>query len=455
MSLNAIDAGVVTANATAKFAKNKAPQPVKNALTGIKHFGESGVNMVKDSRLGRWAGDKTDELISKVRSGKSLEFNKKISKLGLGAGAIKSISDLKNIDKITQMMIILISFLFFIIFFWCYNKLQLNKSNCTNLSNLYKHGFPLISSINSTNPIYQYKLRDYNIKTAYNCCSGGNFKNDFVNLCALKNCIKQGARCLDFEIYSVNNLPVVAVSSKIDFNVKESYNSVSFSDAMTIISTYAFSGNTCPNPNDPLILHFRIMSNNTSIYEHMATILYNTLENRLLGKQFSYENDGVNLGGYQLNLLMGKVIIMVDKKNPLYSSTTLYEYVNIASNAPFVRLMRYRDVIYCQDVAELKYFNQQQMTICLPDISATKDNYSADLVMAYGCQMVGMCFQNFDPYMQLYTQRFDDVGSAFILRDVKYRYSPIYVKAPPAQNPQLSYATKSIQFIRGLPPGTL
>ena len=32
----------------------------------------------------------------------------------------------------------------------------------------------------------------------------GSYKNDYVNLCALKSCIKQGARCLDFEIYSVN-----------------------------------------------------------------------------------------------------------------------------------------------------------------------------------------------------------------------------------------------------------
>jgi len=455
MSLNAIDAGVVTTNSTAKFAKDKAPKLVKNTLTGVKHFGESGVKLVTDSRLGRWAGNKTGALIDKVRTGQVLEFNKKISKLGIGAGAIKSMSDLKNIDKITQLMILLIALLFFIIFFWCYNKLQLNQNNCKSLTNLYKNDFPLLSSINKTNPIYQYKLRDYTIKTAYNCCSAGNFKNDFVNLCALKNCIKQGARCLDFEIYSVHGVPVVAVSSKTDFNVKESYNSVSFSDAMTIISTYAFSGNTCPNPNDPLLLHFRIMSNNSAIYEQMATILYNTLESRLLGKQFSYENDGVNLGGYQLNLLMGKVIIMVDKKNPLYTSTTLYEYVNLASNAPWVRSMRYRDVIYCQDVEELKYYNKQQMTICLPDISATKSNYSADLVMAYGCQMIGMCFQNFDPYMQLYTQRFDDVGSAFILRDVKYRYSPIYIKAPPAQDPKLSYATKSIQFVKGLPANFL
>ena len=38
------------------------------------------------------------------------------------------------------------------------------------------------------------------IKTAYNCCSGGNYKNDYVDLCVLKNILKQGVRGLDFEI---------------------------------------------------------------------------------------------------------------------------------------------------------------------------------------------------------------------------------------------------------------
>jgi len=395
-----------------------------------------------------WIRNQSDKLAAIQRSGPALAFN---AKLKAGIGSIKSLGDLASVDKITQIMIIIIGFLFFIIFFWCYNKLSLNKNNCTNITKLYTE-FPLISSINTTNPNFKYKLRDYYIKTAYNCCSAGTFKNDFVNLCALKNCIKQGARCLDFEIYSVNSLPVIAVSSKIDFNVKESYNSVSFSDAMTIISTYAFAGSTCPNPNDPLILNFRIMSNNPVIYEQMSTILYNTLEDRLLGKQFSFENGGTNIGDYELTRLIGKVIIMVDKKNPLYTSTPLYEYVNIASNggAPFVRNMRYSDVIYCPDVKELQYYNQQQMTIVLPDISAKNHNFSTDLVMAYGCQMVGLSFQNFDKYMQLYSERFDDVGSAFKLKDEKYRYIPIYIRAPPPQDPALSYATKDVVWLPGL-----
>ena len=57
-------------------------------------------------------------------------------------------------------------------------------------------------------------LLNYNIKTAYNCCAVNTFKNSWVSGCALKHCISAGARCLDFEIYSMNNNPVIGFSSK-------------------------------------------------------------------------------------------------------------------------------------------------------------------------------------------------------------------------------------------------
>jgi hypothetical protein len=418
----------------------------------VTEMSEKGIRSITDSKAGVWASDQTNKLIEKVRSGAALSFNKKLPS---SSGAMKALGDFGNADAITQLMIIIIVFLFFIIFLWSYNKLSLNKKNCNNINKLYDD-FPLISSINASNPIYQYKLRDYYIKSAYNCCSAGKFKNDFVNLCALKSCIKQGARCLDFEIYSVNNLPVISVSSKSNYTSKEAYNNVLFSDAMTVISTYAFSGNTCPNPNDPLILHFRIMSNNSIIHDQMATILYNTLEDRLLGKKFSYESDGLNLGSYgPLTKLMGKVIIMIDKSNPLFASSKLYEYVNITSNSVFVRNLRYTEVKFCPDADELLTYNKQNMTIVLPDLSASNKNFSPAVAMTYGCQMLAMSFQNFDPNMDYYTQLFDDYGSAFILRDKIYRYIPLFIKLPPAQNPNYSYADRTVPLLDGIKPLTL
>ena len=395
--------------------------------------------------------DKTSDLAQKVRTRAAVSFNA----LPGAGGAMKTVGDLVNTDKISQLMTIIIGFLFFILFWWFFNKMDLNEKNCTKLDKLYDK-FPLITSIKPDNPTYKdNRLRDYYIKTAYNCCSGGNYKNDYVNLCALKSCIKQGARCLDFEIYSVDNLPVIAVSSVDDFTVKESYNSVPFAKAMEIISIYAFSGGNCPNPEDPLILNFRIKSNIKSIHDAMAKALYNTLDGRLLGKQFSYENSGKNIGSYLIRKLMGKVIIVIDKSNPLFTSSLLNEYVNIASNSAFIRLLRYRDVEFTHDKDELILYNKQNMSIVLPDLSSKNKNFSAALVQTYGCQMIGMSFQNFDENMQYYTQFFDDAGTAFVLRDEMYRYKPTFLTPPKQQDKCNTYQFKTTNPLGANGPASL
>ena len=47
--------------------------------------------------------------------------------------------------------------------------------------------------------------------------------------------IRQGVRCLDFEIYSINERPVIAVSSINDYNFKQSYNYLDLYDAAKVI----------------------------------------------------------------------------------------------------------------------------------------------------------------------------------------------------------------------------
>ena len=433
-----IESAINLTNKGATLIKNYTPNFAKKGLTGMKHFGEWGAGLVVNSRLGRFAADKAEEYAAKQRTGAALQFNagKVVAKLA----GVKTIGDLASSEKVTQIMVIIIAVIFFMVFLWCYNKLSLNKQNCKDIEKVFSK-FPPISNIDPSNSIYKNRLRDYYIKTAYNCCSSGNFKNDFVNVCALKNCIKQGVRCLDFEIYSVENSPVIAMSTLDDFSVKESYNFIPFAVAMNVIATYAFSGDNCPNPNDPLILHFRIKSSSQGIQNAMANALYNTLEDRLLGPDFSYENNGLNIGAFPIINLMGKVVIIVDKTNPLFTKTKFNEYVNLASNSAFMRGLRYKDVEYTPDKDELIFFNQQNMSICLPDLSARNKNYSSALAMAYGCQMIALCFQNFDDNLKFYMQFFDEAGSAFVLRPERLRYIPTFIPIPPAANPAVSYGS--------------
>ena len=331
---------------------------------------------------------------------------------------------------------------------WAANKLRLNASNCAALDVVYDESPPL-SSLNPDGAQGGYLLRDYYIKTAYNCCASGSFKNDFVNVCALKKCISQGARCLDFEIYDVGGVPVVGVSTVDSNNVKECYNSVPFEEAMQTVANEGFSSASTACAQDPLILHFRIMTAHKEILDQIAETLYRTLESRMLGNKYSYENYGHNLGAVCIDKLRGKVIIVVDKSNPLLANTSLDEYTNMCSNAMQMRALRYSQVKYSHDVHELTEFNKQHMTIVLPDLGATPDNPSSPLAMAYGCQLVGMCFQNFDSNMEYNALFFDSAGSAFSLKPEHLRFVPLTIPVPPKPPSSYSYATRETTTVSG------
>ena len=326
---------------------------------------------------------------------------------------------------------------------WSYSAYNKGNNDCKTMNKVYQD-FPLIQNVNFELDNFSHNLRDYYIKTAYNCCSPGDYKNAYVEICALKDCIKQGARCLDFQIYSLNDSPVIAASSVEAYNTKETYNSIPFATALNTINDYAFSGSTCPNPADPLILHFRIMSKNTSILDEMGEDIYNTLESRILGKQYSWEYNGKNLGTVPLKSLQGKVVIIVDNNNTSAVGSKLDEYVNIASGSVFMQALRYHDVKYTPDMTELIEFNKKQMTICLPDLNTSPVSPSASLAMKYGCQFVAMCFQNFDSKMEYYDLLFDKEGSAFILKPAELRYIPVEIDIPAPQKPEYSYKPRTV-----------
>ena len=214
------------------------------------------------------------------------------------------------------------------------------------------------------------------------------------------------------------------------------YNSLDFKKIMDKIGSQAFDDMYVPNSNDPLILHFRIMSKNKSICKKMADILYDSLEKKgkLLGKSYSYENGKTNLGATHLKDLVGKIIIAVDHSNPIYSGTPLEEYINITSNSVYMRALRENDVIYTHDMEELINFNKTGMTIVFPNLSASNSNIQAQTCMTvYGCQMPAMSFQNYDQNMQWYNDYFVNTGGghAFVLKPDNLRYIPVTVPKPP------------------------
>ena len=342
--------------------------------------------------------------------------------------------------KIKFICILIILTLIAIIVLYVYSKINLLKKNCKVIKEIYTSA-PSLSSISRESP---YLLRDFYIKTAFNACATGQFKDDYVGICALKTCIQQGVRCLDFEIYSMNDKPVVAVSSIKNYSVKQSFNSLPTADVFEVINNLAFSASECPNSRDPLILHLRILSENVPIFDILANQIATHLNDRILGVDYSYENGGHNLGAVPIKHFLGKIIIIVDASNPLFRKTKLDEYVNMTSGSPFMRLLHFKDVKYTQDLT-LKDFNKQNMSVVLPDWKVGDNNPNFNIARQYGCQLVGMSYQNFDNNLEHYNAFFDGEKTAFVLKPKKFRYIPITITIPDLPPPSYSYKDRTIK----------
>jgi hypothetical protein len=329
-----------------------------------------------------------------------------------------------------------------VVFMGIYVGRQFSKRGCSSVD------IAQITGISKRDERFNYKFRDFYIKSSYNSCSSGQFKNDWVDLCALTNVIKQGYRVLDFEVYYVNDKAVVATSNSTKFTEKGTYNSIPIGDVIKVISTQAVSSSmttdSCPNAFDPLVLHFRIKSTHLEVYNQIADALVQYLDSRLLPNKYSYANNGHNLGMVDLKDMLGKVIIMVDKiNNNNIQGTKLEELVNILGGGAFLRSFPYNDVVHTPDMDELVNFNKKNMTITYPNLSYNDSNYNSSIVMQYGVQMGCMCAQNNDVFLQAYTTLFNQAGTAFLLKPENLRYVPVTVDVPPPINPDLSYGYKT------------
>lgn len=340
--------------------------------------------------------------------------------------------------------------LFLALFYYFYNTGSLfNKSlknrECGAFTYIYGTLNGKIRSIAGEQEEFQHTLKDYYIKSAYNCCSGGAYKNDYVDTCILKNLLLQGVRCLDFEIYSLNDMPVVATSTSDNYCVKETFNSVDFKNVMEILKTHAFSTPTAPNYRDPIIIHLRIKSGNQIMYDNFAKML-EEYDNLMLGKEYSYENNGKNIGNTQLAPLMGKIMLVVDKTNNTYlESQAFTEYVNLTSNSIFMRAMHFSDIKNTPDINELIEYNKHNMTIGMPNKGANPENPSSTIMREMGIQMPAMRFQQVDVNEEENEVFFDNTGYAFVLKPERLRYVPVTIPAPPKQDPKMSYATRTVE----------
>jgi hypothetical protein len=383
-----------------------------------------------------------------------------------GAAAISGVKDaasnlqlqlksyISQTDNTTLVHIIGTTLVIFIagcIAYYVYYKMTLLPKSCRRLNG--KTPAALNSSwitTASSDPSSQYLLRDYYIKTAYNCCSTGNFSNDYVNVCALQHAIRMGCRCLDFEVYGKNGQPIISTSLSDDKCIKETYNSVSFDEAMGAVASSAFSpsSNVCPNPNDPLLLLFRIKTNDVNVLNSMADTIKSKLNDRLI-PDYNHEFGGANICAEPVNKFAGKVVIILENIPLLYQpgAERMYEITNLTSKT-FLRILTVFDVLNGPDITELTSFNKQYMTIVLPVPSMSAENYDPMAPSLAGCQCMAQSFQlTRDGNLAVYNDWFESgpMKSAFMLKSKGLMFVPQTIDTPKPQDTKLSFASRPLQ----------
>ena len=85
------------------------------------------------------------------------------------------------------------------------------------------------------------------------------------------------------------------------------------------------------------------------------------------------------------------------------------------------------------------------MSIVLPDVSPYNNNFNFNLTRQYGCQFVGMSFQNYDAQLEHYNEFFDSNKTAFVLRPKRLRFIPIKVNVPCGSPQNYSYEARDIK----------
>ena len=323
---------------------------------------------------------------------------------------------------ISALALVLTSYVLLLVF----NKILTKGTTC-------KYEYNELSKYSNLNAVENNKnLGNHYIKTAYNCCS---VADKWVNICALKYTIKEGCRCLDFEIFDVNGEPVVGTTLSKNGTEKDSYNHLKLSEVLETIHDMAFNRNNFQGTvyEDPLLLNFRIKSTSVNIYDKMSDDIYDILNDKLLNTTYSFYNrdnsliiskptDGSsNIFQKPINDLKGKIIIMSSDCNlTTMNKSKLSELVNVvgsrtgisggltcsidielqltSKNYPLIQLNNSHVVSGTNQINNLNNVttDSNYAVIMIPD-----DNNNNNINYCYqkkqGIQMIGMLFQRSVP----------------------------------------------------------
>ena len=335
----------------------------------------------------------------------------------MSADQILQIPDISS-GQYLYITLAIVIFILLLLFSWVANRLSLKNRSCNKLRTYWPTltnttYFLDATNLNTTNinasnvkqnsgfDTSNNKLINYHVKSAYNCCCGDGYKNNFVALCALEKCIAIGCRFLDFEIYSYNNQPIVAASTANSNYIKETYNSLLLEEVLTTIKDKAFTFTATNCANDPLILNFRVMSTNVTMLKTMGDLIEKYLNNS--DGAFALEmRKEQSLLFTQMTEFYKKVIIICEF-NPLPSIidtnselSSLRNNINLKAKGLNCNTFRYNQIASKKGSESFIDSTKTKYTIVLPNLDNSIINFDPALSFDTGCQAICMKHQNID-----------------------------------------------------------
>tara|TARA_Y100000385_G_scaffold273278_1_gene315015 strand:+ start:4707 stop:6338 length:1632 start_codon:yes stop_codon:yes gene_type:complete len=372
-----------------------------------------------------------------------------------GKEALNNVTDFfKSNDNYIYILLSLtiVFFILFVLLSWINYILNLKENSYNNLNTIYpennsyrtktfikgKVNFEnpetnlTVSHRNFSNDITRI-FKNYYVKSSYNSCCADGYKNNWVDIRALEKCIKQGARFLDFEVYSLNFQPIVAASTANNYNIKETYNYLELNKVFETLHNLAFDESQTQCYSDPMIIHLRLMTENKKIYDMIADYIDTHLKqhnNYLLDSTNTIGNinyDPKNIINAKLETFAKKFIIIAYQSDSVLLNSKLKDKVNLRSGSSYCRLLRYQSIISAGESYELLISEtKDKYTIVLPDLENSLENYDYYKALTNGCQIMAMKFQNMDDNLIKYNDYFmsnEAGGYSFVLKPHNLLYN--------------------------------
>jgi len=228
-----------------------------------------------------------------------------------------------------KILLAIIIIIFSVVLFYLYKR-RLEMMDSFNEGFMTPNNILALNTTVNTLPLHQYC-----IKASYNTALD---RDNTISLDMLDKVLTRGCRFIDFEVYFVNRLPVVAYSTDASYTSITTSNYVPLKIILDRAIVTAFTSS--PTKADPLFIQLRIkaMDHNVyvTLYREVAKVLDSLFPSNSQISRFYKNNASGSAVIVDRNTLlkdiMGRVIIVADIfTNDQYDADTTCNSVNTAA----------------------------------------------------------------------------------------------------------------------------